>query len=70
MHQLTFENEFVDTTSEYILNLSSIMMPKPHYSSHEEDWMERYMNINKLMQMIINKMKGYLKDDQLGFKYQ
>lgn len=35
MHQLTFENEFVDTTSEYILNLSSIMMPKPHYSSHE-----------------------------------
>lgn len=36
----------------------------------KEDWMERYMNINKLMRMIINKMKGYLKDDQLGFKYQ
>lgn len=32
-------------------------------------WMEWYMNINKLMRMIINKMKGYLKDDQLGFKY-
>lgn len=36
----------------------------------KEDWMEWYMNINKLMRMIINKMKGYLKDDQLGFKYQ
>lgn len=34
----------------------------------KEDWMEWY--INKLMRMIINKMKGYLKDDQLGFKYQ
>lgn len=69
MHQLTFGNEFVDTTSEYILNLSSIMMPKPHYSSHEGR-LNGTMNINKLMQMIINKMKGYLKDDQLGFKYQ
>lgn len=36
----------------------------------KEDWMKRYMKINKLMRMIINKMKGYLKDDQLGFKYQ
>lgn len=33
----------------------------------KEDWMEGY--INKLMRMIINKMKWYLKDDQLGFKY-
>lgn len=36
----------------------------------KEDWMEGFMNIDKLMQMIINKIKGYLKDDQLGFKYQ
>lgn len=30
--------------------------------------MEEYMNIDKLMWMMINKMKGYLKDDQLGLK--